>query len=184
MRFQLKLLFISGHLPTTDRVMFVWTDTVANLRASSQAVTLNIFFDHLRKQLFVRQSTRAAAYEEFLTLKQDAKRVPDCNAFVTRLKQILGRLFPTATEEREPISKYDACLAVHDLLCKLWDMPLRVRKSPLKEISYRLGMSGSSKANPYTCRVCSQLSMHLLQAQLLPVLTIFRLSASNYQEHR
>jgi hypothetical protein len=77
---------VSGHLPMTDRVMFGWTDTVATLRASCQAVTLNIFFEHIRKQLFVRQSTRAAAYEEFLTLKQDAKHMPDCNAFVTRLK--------------------------------------------------------------------------------------------------
>jgi hypothetical protein len=61
---------VSGHLPMTDRVMFGWTDIVANLRTSSQAVTLNNFFDHIRKQLFVRQSTRAAAYEEFLTVKQ------------------------------------------------------------------------------------------------------------------
>jgi hypothetical protein len=30
---------VSGHLLTTDRVMFGWTDTVATLRASCQAVT-------------------------------------------------------------------------------------------------------------------------------------------------
>jgi hypothetical protein len=120
---------VSGHLPTTDCVMFGWTDTVATLRASSQAVTLNIFFEHIRKQLFVRQNTRTAAYDEFLMLKHDTKHMLDCNAFVTRLKQILGRLFPVATEEREPITKYDACLAIHDLLCKLWDMPLRLRKT-------------------------------------------------------
>jgi hypothetical protein len=106
--------------------------------------------------------------------------MPDCSAFVTRLRQTLKRLFPVNMEKREPISKYNACLAIHDLLCKLWDMPLRLRKTSFLQAWH----DRSSKVNQSMCRICSQLSVHLLQTQPLIVLTICQSSASSDKRHR
>jgi hypothetical protein len=121
----------TGHLPNTDRIMYGWADTVSTIRISGKTVQLSDFFSHIRKQLFVRRDTRHSALLELRLLRQDIATMPDCNALSTRLKQIWLRLFPTTTEELEPIRRHEACLFVHELLIYVKDLGFKQRKTVL-----------------------------------------------------
>jgi hypothetical protein len=52
-----------------------------------------------------------------------------CNAFVTKLKQIWSRLFPSHSTEREPVLQYDACLEIHSVMKELHRTSFRNRKT-------------------------------------------------------
>jgi hypothetical protein len=128
---------VSGNLLTTNRMMFSWTDTVANLRASSQAVTLNIFFKHIRKQLFCTTEYASCSFYlafPFLIVQRVSCTQAGREAHVGF--QCVHYLHKANIRQTFPccyggtcITKYDACLAIHDLLCNLGDMPLRLRKA-------------------------------------------------------
>jgi hypothetical protein len=111
--------------------MYGWADTVSTIRVSGKTVQLSDFFSHIRKQLFVRRDTRHSALLELRLLRQDIATMPDGNALSTRLKQIWLRLFPTTTEELEPIRLHEACLFVHELLIYVKDLGFKQRKTVL-----------------------------------------------------
>ncbi len=120
---------VSSHLPNTHHAIFGWSDIVSNLRLSQQSITLQRFFAHVRKQLFVCSNTRETAYAELLSLAQSSRSMADCNAFVTKLKQIWSRLFPSQSTEREPVLQYDACLEIHRVMKELHRTSFRNRKT-------------------------------------------------------
>jgi hypothetical protein len=43
---------VTGHLPSTDRIMYDWSDTETNLRRDKIYITPDHFLEHVRKQLF------------------------------------------------------------------------------------------------------------------------------------
>ena len=121
----------TGHLSNNDRVLYGWADTVASLRVARLPVTLAAFFDHIRKQLFVRTDTRQTALKELRDLPADVASIVDCHTLVTTLKQIWLRLFPAQSDEREPIPRYEACLIIHELLIYIKSLGFRQRKTVL-----------------------------------------------------
>jgi hypothetical protein len=74
-------------------------------------------------------SPSLSAFPFACTLKNAT--LPDCNALSTRLKQIWLRLFPTTTEELEPIRRHEAWLFVHELLIYVKDLGFKQRKTVL-----------------------------------------------------
>ena len=110
---------VTGHLPTTHTVMFGWQEITDTLRATGDAPTLTQFEEHVTQQLFVRTETRSGAYKELMLLSRNVLAIADCHTLITKLKQVFLQLYPTVTDEREPVSRYEACLAVHKVVTQL-----------------------------------------------------------------
>ena len=110
---------VTGHLPADHTVMFGWQQIADDLRADGREPTLREFERHVTNQLFVRTETRSAAYKELEALPHKVADIADCHTLITKLKQLFMQLFPEFTDEREPISRYEACLAVHKIVTQL-----------------------------------------------------------------
>jgi hypothetical protein len=59
---------VAGHLHADNVIMCGWSNTVDSLCEQHKPVALEVFFTHIREQLFVAMNTRHKAYEELLSL--------------------------------------------------------------------------------------------------------------------
>jgi hypothetical protein len=119
----------TGHLQSTHRPTYGWREAATAMHASGNTVTLEHFFSHVRKQLFVSRKTRQAAYDELRHVSQSITEFPDCIAFSTYLKTLWPKLFPAVSDERAPIQKYEACLLVHSIMSGMFELNKNLRKS-------------------------------------------------------
>ena len=117
----------SGHLKPSARAVYGWHERVHELRAQGKAVTLEAFFTHIRKQLFVSRDTRQQAYEEMCNIPNTLHDIVDCAALVTRLQQLWQRRYPDNSSEREPSPRYEVCLDVHRMMLNFKDSSYKQR---------------------------------------------------------
>ncbi len=126
--------YVTGHLECTHQLMVGWQAVVTECKRSGTAVTLQQFFAHVRKRLFVSASTRQEAHLSFLALCKKPTTCVDGKALCVELQTLFTRLFPdpaTGRAELEPITWYHACLKVQEMLVSLHQTPLHQRKGVL-----------------------------------------------------
>ncbi len=162
--------YVTGHLESTHQLMVGWQAVVSECKRSDGAVTLQQFFAHVRKRLFVSASTRQEAHLSFLALCKKPTTCVDGKALCVELQTLFARLFPdpaTGRAELEPITWYNACLKVQEMLVSLHQTPLNQRKSVLvkawtaydfnatviyREFLVRSKHSDSSEASAVLCK--------------------------------
>ncbi len=126
--------YVTGHLEATHQLMVGWHTVVTESKRTDTAVTLQLFFEHVRKRLFVSANTRKEALLSFLALCKTPTTCVDGKALCVELQTLFARLFPdpsTGTAELEPITRYNACLKVQEMLVSLHQTPLHQRKGAL-----------------------------------------------------
>jgi hypothetical protein len=126
------LFMFTGHLDNTHRPTYGWQEELKKLQESRTAVTLEPFFSHVRQQLFPAPTSRHQAYEELLKVHEAIKsgKFQDCLAFSTYLKTLWLLLFPQeGSNERQPIQQYEACIKLHSIMSRMFDLPFSIRES-------------------------------------------------------
>ena len=128
------IYYVTGHLESTHQLMVGWDGILAECKEAGKAVTLQQFFSHVRKRLFVSSGTRQEALLALLALCKKPHTCVDCKALRVELQTLFARLFPSPCSESvelEPISWYHACLKVQGMLSLLHQTPISQRKSVL-----------------------------------------------------
>jgi hypothetical protein len=110
---------LTGSVPAHDRRIFGWFEKMVALEHAGRTPTLLEFLDHVRKQVIPNKVVRREAYMELEKLCRDYRKVTDCQALSTKLKQLWAQLYPLEIDEDsevEPVSKVQVLRSIHTLL--------------------------------------------------------------------
>jgi hypothetical protein len=66
-------------------------------------------------------------FQDLRDLPNPAKALPDLRALDTQITRIMQSLHPTTSSEREPITLYDSCVELYQILVALKDVSYRKR---------------------------------------------------------
>jgi hypothetical protein len=107
---------LMGTIQSDDRRVYGWHDKMMQMRHEHREPGLDEFITHVRRQVMRTNTTRRTAHVELSTLSETLQDVDDCLALSTKLRQLWAQLFPTETDEVEPISRLNAAKLIHKLL--------------------------------------------------------------------
>ena len=105
-----------GHIGSQDGRILGWQESANDMVAEGKQPTVGQFLSYIRTLVLPTGTSRKVAAKELEQLTLKPLVVEDCLALSTKIQQLFRVIYPSQTNESEPITRLKAMISVHNML--------------------------------------------------------------------
>ena len=113
---QLIIPVLLGHIGSQDGRILGWQESANEISAEGTQPTISQFLSYIRTLVLPTGTSRKVAAKELDQLTLKPLVVEDCLALSTKIQQLFRIIYPSQTNESEPITRLKAMISVHNML--------------------------------------------------------------------